>query len=154
MRLNRDVLVRLAATAEQCSEHPIAKALLHEAEQLNIRLPILRMEDYVYSPGSGVKCLTKEGCVLVGNRTYMEANGLPVGPRVDACMWDLEIQGKSAVCLALDRHLIGVFGVADMLKPEACGSVQALRALNIDVCKLNMIVSIQYVHLYLFAVSD
>ena len=52
---------------------------------------------------------------------------------LDAAMWDLEIQGKTAVCVALDGVVRGVLGLADTAKPEAYSTLRALAMLGIDV---------------------
>lgn len=52
---------------------------------------------------------------------------------VDAAMWDLEIQGKTAVCVAVDGVVKGVLGLADTAKPEAYSTIKALGVLGMDV---------------------
>lgn len=48
-------------------------------------------------------------------------------------MWDLEIQGKTAVCVAVDGVIRGLLGVADTAKPEAYSTIRALQAMGMDV---------------------
>jgi cation transport ATPase len=48
-------------------------------------------------------------------------------------MWDLEVQGKTAVCVAVDGAVRGLLGLADTAKAEAYSTIQALRRMNIDV---------------------
>ncbi len=52
---------------------------------------------------------------------------------LDAAMWDLEIQGKTAVCVAVDGAIRGVLGLSDTAKPEAYSTIRALRAMGMDV---------------------
>jgi high-affinity K+ transport system ATPase subunit B len=56
-----------------------------------------------------------------------------MGPLLDATMWDLEIQGKTAVCVALDGTIRGVLGLADTAKPEAYSTIRALQGMHMDV---------------------
>jgi cation transport ATPase len=56
-----------------------------------------------------------------------------MGPLLDATMWDLEIQGKTAVCVALDGSIRGVLGLADTAKPEAYTTIRALQGMHMDV---------------------
>jgi cation transport ATPase len=56
-----------------------------------------------------------------------------MGPLLDATMWDLEIQGKTAVCVALDGSIRGVLGLADTAKPEAYSTIRALQGMHMDV---------------------
>lgn len=76
---------------------------------------------------------TAKGTVLVGNRQFMETHELAVTPTVDATMWDLEVQGKTAVCVALEGRILGILGIADVCKDEAFRTLIALRSMNLDV---------------------
>lgn len=65
-KVNR--MVRLAATAEQASEHPLAFAVLSHAKGLGLPLELLLPSAFESATGRGVRCVTSEGVVLVGNR--------------------------------------------------------------------------------------
>ena len=134
---SKDALLQLVASAEQCSDHPIARALRDAAEDRGIALHSLdtsaHPENAVYSVGSGISVVLEQGTVLVGNRAFMEEHGISVTAELDTAMWDIEIQGKTAICAALDREVVGVLGVADVAKEEALSTIRALHAMNIDV---------------------
>lgn len=68
----QDDVLRLAATAEQSSDHPLARAVLEAARQRHLELPALSEDATVAFVGSGVRCDTGKGVVLVGNRALME----------------------------------------------------------------------------------
>jgi P-type Cu+ transporter len=126
-------MLRLAALAEQCSEHPLAGAVLHAAAQRNLPPIDNNRADYGMHTG-GVSCTFPNGtCILVGNRSHMEEHHVVLGPIVDAAMWDLEVQGKTAVCVAFNSAIIGILGIADTLKAEAAETVAALKAMGMDV---------------------
>eukprot|EP01041_Mallomonas_annulata_P010544 gene10544-21984_t len=129
----RATLIRLAAVAEQGSDHPAARAILYAAEIANIPLENLAAEAFGNTPGSGIRCDAKDGRIAVGNRAYMLSNAVVVTAHADATMWDLEVQGKTAVGVALNGVMLGVLGVADTIKPEAEPTLAALRAMHIDV---------------------
>lgn len=133
----RDRLLQLAASAEQMSEHPLAKAILRSAQARNIVLLDLSGERAAVSHvGSGVRADCALGAILVGNRGFLEAEGVALPSAVDSVMWDLEVQGKTAVCVAVDGAVVGVLGIADSAKPEALSTVRALRGLGVDVWML------------------
>ena len=71
--------------------------------------------------------------VLVGNRSLLEAHKISLSALVDNSMWDLEIQGKTAVIVAVGMEVIGIIGIADNIKPEAKATVWALQQQGIDV---------------------
>ena len=129
----RNHMLRLAALAEQCSEHPLAGAVLHAAAQRNLSPIDNSRADYGMHTG-GVSCTFPNGtCILVGNRDHMEEHHVVLGPIVDSAMWDLEIQGKTAVCVAFNGVIVGVLGIADTMKPEAADTVTALKSMGMDV---------------------
>ena len=129
----KERLLRLAATAEQGSDHPLAHAVLNAAAFNQLSLQPLGENAFESITGSGVRCKTIEGTVLVGNRSFMEKNGITVSNVLDSAMWDLEVQGKTAVCVALDDKVIGILGITDTLKPEAHKTVEALKGMGLDV---------------------
>lgn len=131
-----DCLLWLAATVEQMSEHPLARAVLQAAETRGLNLEPVAEGAATSFVGSGIACDTSAGKVLVGNRGFLEQQGVAVGSELDAAMWNLEVQGKTAVCVALDGMVVGVLGVADVSKPEAHSTIRALRALGLDVWML------------------
>ncbi len=130
-------IIMLAATAEQRSEHPIAEAIMKAAKEGHNVHPMPLAEDAAVSfVGSGVSCDSPMGRILVGNRTFMKSQNLILTPIVDSSMWNLEIQGKTAICVALNEDIHGVLGVADVPKEEADDAIRALRALGMDIWML------------------
>jgi Cu+-exporting ATPase len=134
--LTQDVLLWIAACAEQMSEHPLARALLQSAKLRGLLLEPLGEDVAVSHVGSGVRCISGLGTVLVGNRSLMEASDVVRSQAVEAALWDLEVQGKTAVCVALNNSILGVLGIADVAKSEARSTIRALHGLNIDVWML------------------
>ncbi len=130
-QVDRNSLLQIAATAEQASEHPLARAILYSALQRNLYLQKLRENAAKSHIGNGVSCECDViGAILVGNRGFMEEQGVAVPSVVDSAMWDLEVQGKTAVCVAVDGKILGVLGVADIAKSEAQSTIHALRGLG------------------------
>eukprot|EP01032_Pedospumella_encystans_P007845 gene7845-9354_t len=133
LELENNLLV-LAATAEQSSDHPLSRAILHAAKDRHLKLFALAEDATVMFVGSGVQCDTgAHGIVLVGNRALMEEQQVALSPQLDATMWDLQIQGKTAICVAVNNVIVGVLGIADTAKEEAYSTIRALHALKIDV---------------------
>ena len=126
-------LVRLVATAEQCSDHPLARAVLEYARQRQISIPALPSSAFENHPGIGVSCHYDGNVISVGNRILMERAGRALNPKIESAMWDLEIQRKTAVCVSYGSALIGIIGISDALKLDAAFTVQSLRSQGIDV---------------------
>ncbi|CAN0043760.1 unnamed protein product, partial [Phaeothamnion confervicola] len=121
----------LAAACEQGSEHPVAQAVVKAALSLGLQLPAI--DDFEAAPGMGVAGQHPRGWVLVGNRAWMGACGVAVAADAELVMVAMELEGKTAMLVALDGSVVGVLGVADQPKSEARGTVAALRSLGLDV---------------------
>lgn len=129
----QDVILKLAATAEQTSDHPISRALLQAAKEKHLILDNLTENAAINHVGSGVICTISFGTIFVGNRLLMKDNHIIEPTNLDTTMWGLEIQGKTVICVALNTILIGLIAIADIIKPEAYNCVSALRLLGYDV---------------------
>lgn len=137
----KDKLICIAASIEINSEHPLAKAIVNEAKKRNISLLPMEENSFKGITGNGIECIlidtnTNESIkyyVCIGNRQYMERNGILIGSTIDTSMWNLEIQGKTAICIAINNKIIGILGIADTLKPEACSSIEGLQTMGIEV---------------------
>jgi Cu+-exporting ATPase len=121
-----DQVLRIAASAEQRSEHPIARAILDEAKRRNLTLD--PPGEFRALPGAGVTA----GNVLVGTRRLLEEHGLLIGPEAHAALERLDANGQTALLVAQDGRLLGVIGARDRVRPDAAAVLAALRELGID----------------------
>ena len=137
-------VLRLAASAEQASEHPVAQAIVAAARAPEIPLPLggvrggLDLEaahDAQALPGQGMSATVGAQAVLIGNHALMQHAGIPLG-KLDEIAERLAGDGKTPVFVALDRRAAGVIAVADTLKPHARDAVAALRELGLEVLML------------------
>jgi heavy metal translocating P-type ATPase len=113
----RDV-IRVAATAERFSEHPMAKAILKKASELSV--PVGEPQEFQYSPGSGILCRVEGKRTLVGTRTLLEADGIQVTDGASSA-------GLSEVFVATDGRLLGSIRLADVLRAEAAAAVRKMK---------------------------
>jgi Cu+-exporting ATPase len=131
-----DEVLRLAASAERGSEHPLARAIAEGAESRGIDLA--DPEDFENVPGHGVTATVDGDEVLVGNRKLLRDAGVDPSPAAET-MERLEREGKTAMLVARapagadDGGLLGVVADADTVKPSAAEAVSALRDRGIDV---------------------
>jgi len=126
-------VLRLAATAESGSEHPLAEAIVKAARARNIQ--VSSPDAFEAVPGHGVKVTHAGREILVGNRKLMKASGVPIDRHEDAIR-GLEEQGKTTMIVAADGVAAGVIAVADTLKEEAVEAVAKLREIGIEVVML------------------
>jgi Cu+-exporting ATPase len=129
------LVLRWAAAAEQNSEHPIAHAIISAAKTRGLSLP--GVCSFVNRPGLGIRCVTSDGLnITVGNRAWVQTHCLTVTAEVERLLWELEVQGKTAVVVGVDDCVVGVVGVSDQPKPEAFTTIVALQALGLEVWML------------------
>ncbi|HEU0026701.1 MAG TPA: heavy metal translocating P-type ATPase [Ktedonobacterales bacterium] len=115
--LDEDGLLRLAASAETPSEHPLARAIVDAAQRRGLALEP-RAEGFVAIPGGGVQVTVAGRMVVIGSRKLLRERGVSsyaiaaFEPRVEA----LESAGKTVMLLAVDGSLAGALAVADTVK--------------------------------------
>jgi Cu+-exporting ATPase len=123
-------LLRLAASLESVSEHPLADAIVRHARErgLTIELP----DTFVAFPGRGVRATTRGRSVAIGNEALMRELGIDV-TTLGAQLDEVAVQGKTPVLLAVDGALAGLVAIADPLRPTAAETVRALRSRGLEV---------------------
>jgi Cu+-exporting ATPase len=125
-----DELLRNAATAEQRSEHLLARLIMHQAAARNLTPE--SVEEFQAHPGAGVTVRTAAGTLLVGTRRLLEEQGIPIGSEALAVLERLDAQGQTALLVARDGMVLGILGARDRVRPEAEGVLAELRGLGID----------------------
>ncbi|MDI1252803.1 heavy metal translocating P-type ATPase [Thermomonas sp.] len=125
-----DELLRLAASLDQGSEHPLAEALVAEARKRSLAL--VAAADFDSVTGAGVRG-TVDGCaLLLGNLSLMKDNDIAVAD-LESEAETLRKDGASVMFLAADGALLGLLAVADPIKPSAGPTVAALQASGLRV---------------------
>ncbi|NCE65738.1 heavy metal translocating P-type ATPase [Pseudoflavonifractor sp. 524-17] len=128
-------LLALAAGLEGPSEHPLAEAIVEEAQRRN--LPAAPVRGFAAVHGRGVRAVSGEHTILGGNRAMVEEAGIdpaPLAAQADA----LSAQGKTALFFAdeTEKKLLGLIAVADAPKPTSAQAVAAFRQLGLEVVML------------------
>lgn len=117
-------ILRLAASAEQYSEHPLAKAICGSVTE-----KLFPAEDFVSVTGKGISARAEGKSVLLGNLQWMEEQKIDFS--FDASAW--ENAGKTVLYMAVDKQAAAVIAVADPIKDSAVSAVAALHAMGISV---------------------
>jgi len=123
-------LLRLAAAAELRSEHPLARMIVREARQLGIEFE--SASEFQAQPGAGVTALVGDQRIAIGNRRFFENQGIEIPPHVSAALGELDRTGQTALLLARNGKVLGLFGARDSIRPEAEGVLGELRGLGIN----------------------
>ena len=118
---NASEVLTMAASLEQYSSHPVAKAIMHFVEGQDI--PGAR--DLLETPGRGLKGITDQKEILVGNRKFLEENNVAIS--------EIDNKGPSAfVYVAADGAHAGTILISDKIKPDAIQALNELRELGIN----------------------
>lgn len=119
-------LVQLAASLEQHSRHPLAHAVLQQAQAQD--LPLLPVAESLMLPGEGVQGLVDGfGLVQVGRLAWLGRTGVAVDPGLGALQQDLEADGASLLAVASDGRLLGLVAVEDQPRADAATTLTRLR---------------------------
>jgi Cu+-exporting ATPase len=127
-------LLRLAASAERSSEHPLAAAIVRGAEERGIELtaPV----EFDSATGRGIQARVEEKDVLIGTRRLLDEAGISTGPLAPAAT-ELEAAGKTAMLVAVDARPAGVLAVADTVKEDSAEAIRTLRSLGLEVAMIS-----------------
>jgi Cu+-exporting ATPase len=126
-------LLRIAASVEKGSEHPVGRAILKEAEKQNLEL--FEPEDFKASGGLGVQARINGQMVYVGKPGWFVEMGVDMVGGNDH-VHTLQRQGKTLMAVVVGKELAGLIAVADSLKPESKEAVADLRARGLKVVML------------------
>ncbi|KOP28215.1 cation-transporting ATPase PacS [Hapalosiphon sp. MRB220] len=134
---NEIKLIKLAASVERNSEHPLAEAVVRYAQsQVETGLiASVQVRDFEAVAGSGVQGIVSNQLVQIGTQRWMEELNI----NTQALQKDkerLEYLGKTAVWLAVDGEIQGLMGIADAIKPTSTQAVRALQKLGLEVVML------------------
>ena len=128
--ISDEEILRLAASAEKGSEHPLGEAIVRAATTRGLTLE--DPKDFEAIPGQGVRAVIGDRHILLGNRTLMASAGIPVHA-AESILHAMEGAGKTAMILVVDGKVEGVIAVADTLKEHSVEAVRALKAMGIEV---------------------
>ena len=131
--LNRPDLLRLIASVEQHSEHPLAQAILKAAEEEELGLlPVSHFEAIV---GRGLSAQVEDRRLLVGNESLMKEKHIDSSTFQEQLL-ELSQEGKTAMFVAVDGQLAGILAVADEMKSSSLKAVQELQSMGLEVIML------------------
>ncbi|WP_340820403.1 heavy metal translocating P-type ATPase [Methanolobus sp. WCC4] len=127
---SEDEVLAIAASAEKGSEHPLGESIVKAAEDR--KLEIGNVEHFKSIAGHGVEATLDGSSILLGTRKLMEDNDVQIAS-VNDDMERLESEGKTAMIVAMDGHVIGIVAVADTLKENSKEALEKLQNMDIEV---------------------
>ncbi|HET7207496.1 MAG TPA: heavy metal translocating P-type ATPase [Terriglobales bacterium] len=125
--------LRLVASAEQSSEHPLGSAVVRAAAEK--RLKLSPVSDFNYVAGKGIAAKVDGKGVVAGNATFLQELGIS-STELETKARDFREQGQTAVFAAVDGRAAGVVGIADPIKESTPVAIRALKAHGIRIVML------------------
>ncbi len=126
-------VLRLAASLERGSEHPLGEAIVKGAEIRKIA--VVDAKDFAAIPGHGVGGRVDDRAVLLGNAKLMRDRGIAID--LLTADWErLAGEGKTPMYVAADGKALGLIGVADTVKPDSKAAIAVLQSLGLEVVML------------------
>jgi len=130
---SQDEVLRLAASAEYGSKHPLAEAIVKASQEKKLELS--PASDFSAIPGHGVEASVEEKKLVLGNLRLMKERGLSLN-RLEEEAERLWAKGKTVMFLGIDSQVVGIIALADTVKPNAKQTVAELHKMGIEVVML------------------
>jgi Cu+-exporting ATPase len=128
--LSEEQLLRLAASVESASEHPLARAIVRAAEERKISLALA--VDFRATPGGGAEGRVENETVWLGARKFLESRGVDVSASGNNA-GSAPMDASTEVLVAVNQKLAGAISLADRVKPSAASAIRELRASGINI---------------------
>jgi Cu+-exporting ATPase len=124
-------LLKLAASVEKNSQHPLAEAIVRKAKEKGLEIEESQDFDTFGGKGVGAKIEGKE--VLIGNRMLFEERNIAYAQDVEEKVIGLEDEGKTAILIGFADEMCGIIAIADTVKETSGAAIRDLKDMNLDV---------------------
>ena len=121
-------LLKLVASAEMHSEHPLGKAIVAHAKENHIAL--ISAKSFKMEAGKGICASVNDIRLLCGNEKYLTENNIKIPENVKNALTTLRNEGKASLLIAADGICIGIIALSDIIRPTAKTVVDKLRKMN------------------------
>lgn len=121
-------VLKIAASAEKHSEHPLAQAVVNAAKKQKIT--VFEPSNFKNIEGRGVKAELEYKEILVGSRKFLTENKIQISSMIENQMKKLEEEAKTVIGAASDGKLIGILAIADSIKPDSKQAIQKLQKMG------------------------
>ena len=129
--LSQSDLLKAVASCETLSEHPLAKAIVSKAK--DIELDVEEPKDFKMYPGKGVSCTNSFGQVYAGNSKFLAENNIIVD---ESYLDKLRSEGKASIIVALNDEVAGFVGLSDVIREDSKSMIQSLHDLDTETILL------------------
>lgn len=125
-------LLKLAATVEQYSEHPLAEAVVRYSQQQGVKLPLPEAVNFQALPGKGVQGVVERDFVQIGTKSWLESEGI-TETTLENRASDWQKASQTVIWLAVNGKILATFGLADAVKPSAIPVIKKLQHRGLEI---------------------
>ncbi len=127
-------VLKIAASVNSRSEHPLANAMVQEAEKRKISL--LDVKDFTRVGGKGAKGIIANSEVYVGNDAFLKENGIKVSNEYQNKIDALSREGKTVIHVISDKKLLGSIALADVIREESREAIKVLKEMGVKTAMI------------------
>ena len=131
--ITEDELLKIAASAEKSSEHPLGEAIVRNCEEKN--LGFYKVDKFMAIPGYGIEVIIENKDVLLGNIKLMKDKSIDI-ENLDIESDKLACEGKTPMYIAINNKIAGIIAVADILKENSAKAIKKLHEMGIEVAMI------------------
>ena len=131
--ITEDELLKIAASAEKSSEHPLGEAIVRKCEEKN--LGFYKVDKFMAIPGYGIEVIIENKDVLLGNIKLMKDKSIDI-ENLDIESDKLACEGKTPMYIAVNNKIAGIIAVADILKENSAKAIKKLHEMGIEVAMI------------------
>lgn len=116
-KIDSNYILRMAASAEAKSEHPLGKAIVNDA--INKKIDMIPSSDFKMTTGKGIMAVVADRKMLCGNEKFFVENGIAINKEISDTIVKLRTEGKASILIAEENTCIGIVALTDILRLEA-----------------------------------
>ena len=128
--MEENELLRIAASIERASEHPLGQSIVKEGERRNKKLE--EPKEFKAIAGKGLSGVYKNKEILIGNRKLMEENKIDT-EAIESQISSLEEEGKTAMLIGSENAIMGIIAVADQIKDTSKEAIEEMKKMGLEV---------------------
>jgi Cu+-exporting ATPase len=132
--ISENELVELAASVEKNSNHPIAKAIVRKASDMNLEL--IQTQSFENITGKGLKAQVNDKDILAGNKKLLESQDIEIPQSVLEEYGRLEDLSKTIILIGVDREIKGILSLSDKIKANSKRTIEELHKMGIETYML------------------
>ena len=132
-KITEEELLKVAASAEKSSEHPLGEAIVRDCEEKN--LEFYKLDKFMAIPGHGIEVVINGSDILLGNKKLMNSKNIDLLD-LEETSDRLASEGKTPMYIGINNKIAGIIAVADVVKENSAKAIKKLHDMGIEVAMI------------------